>query len=527
MNLLKDPWLTWRLSDGRVVQRPMAALVDPDVVDFALPRSDFHGAAWQFAIGLLQTLMAPADEDEWFDQYESPPNQEDFAAILERGAHAFNLDGTGSLFMQDFDALAEVDPTPISGLLIEAPGGNTIKNNTDLFIKRGIGRVLSPEMAALALFTLQINAPSGGQGHRTSLRGGGPLTTLILPHEEQTSLWSKLWLNVIHRQFWIYEEPDLRSAQVFPWLAPTRISKGKNTEIYLQDVHPLTHFWAMPRRIRLCFEEQVGVCQLSGQTVERLVSSYRTSNYGNNYSGSWHHPLTHYRSNPKKPDEDFLSTKGQPGGVQYRQWQSLCFSDNGAGNHPALVVEHFQRALVDLRHKWGSTPRLWAFGYDMDNMKARAWYESEFPFYRLDPQKRDEQVSVFKDLQKLAEEALWHTRTQIKHAWHDKPGDVKGDFSFIDLQFWQTTEPAFFKAVEAVLNDAGAWLSTDAASAWLKTLTEVSLQLFDKQVLGNLHPDRDMKRKIKARRMLTGWLLGSKEIKSFKNIFMKDKEDAA
>ncbi|SFX34184.1 type I-E CRISPR-associated protein Cse1/CasA [Marinospirillum alkaliphilum] len=527
MNLLKDPWLTWRLSDGREERRPMTALVDPDVVDFALPRSDFHGAAWQFAIGLLQTLMAPADEDEWFDQHESPPDQEDFAAILERAAHAFNLDGDGPLFMQDFDALAEVDPTPISGLLIEAPGGNTIKNNTDLFIKRGVGSALSPEMAALALFTLQINAPSGGQGHRTSLRGGGPLTTLVLPHEENTCLWRKLWLNVINRECWEYDEPDLHSVRVFPWLGLTRVSKNKGTEVYLHDVHPLTHFWAMPRRIRLDFEDRQGMCQLSGLEAERLVTHYRTSNYGNNYSGSWYHPLTHYRSNPKKPDEDFLSTKGQPGGVQYRQWHSLCFLNDQEGNHPALVIRHYLEDLQVMQQNWGKTPRLWAFGYDMDNMKARAWYSSEFPLYRVDPEKRDDQISILRDLQKLSEEALWHTRTQIKNAWHDKPSDVKGDFSFIDLQFWQVTEPAFFRAVEAVLNDADTWLSTEAASVWLKVLTEESLQLFDKQVLGNLHPDRDMKRKIKARRMLAGWLFGGKEIKKFKTTYMNGKEDAA
>jgi hypothetical protein len=29
------------------------------------------------------------------------------------------------------------------------------------------------------LFSLQLNAPSGGKGYRTGLRGGGPLTTLI------------------------------------------------------------------------------------------------------------------------------------------------------------------------------------------------------------------------------------------------------------------------------------------------------------------------------------------------------------
>ncbi|MDE9520027.1 type I-E CRISPR-associated protein Cse1/CasA, partial [Xenorhabdus bovienii] len=87
--------------------------------------------------------------------------------------------------------------TTISGLLIEAPGANTLKLNTDHFIKRGQCEVVSPEMAAIALFTLQINAPAGGVGHRVGLRGGGPLTILVQPQTLDTPLWHKLWLNIV------------------------------------------------------------------------------------------------------------------------------------------------------------------------------------------------------------------------------------------------------------------------------------------------------------------------------------------
>ncbi len=39
------------------------------------------------------------------------------------------------------------------------------------------------------------------KGHLVSLRGGGPLTTLVYPAEENSTLWQKLWLNVINRNF--------------------------------------------------------------------------------------------------------------------------------------------------------------------------------------------------------------------------------------------------------------------------------------------------------------------------------------
>ncbi|MEI5604230.1 type I-E CRISPR-associated protein Cse1/CasA, partial [Streptomyces brasiliscabiei] len=70
----------------------------------------------------------------------------------------------------------------------------------------------------------------------------------------------------------------------------------------------------------------------------KFVSSYRTQNYGYNYSGSWWHPLSHYRTNPKKPNEDNLSTKGQPCGVSYKYWQALTLLDENEGSIPAKVV---------------------------------------------------------------------------------------------------------------------------------------------------------------------------------------------
>ena len=70
---------------------------------------------------------------------------------------------------------------PVGALLIDTPGANALRKNTDLFVKRGRIEVLSRAAAAIGLFTLSAYAPAGGAGIRTSLRGGGPLTTLLLP----------------------------------------------------------------------------------------------------------------------------------------------------------------------------------------------------------------------------------------------------------------------------------------------------------------------------------------------------------
>ncbi|OTA16871.1 type I-E CRISPR-associated protein Cse1/CasA [Xenorhabdus vietnamensis] len=517
MNLVKDAWLTFRMRNGGEQKLPLAAICDPAVMDFSLPRADFQGAAYQLAIGLLQTVFAPEDKYEWHDFYEQAPTQADLQTAFNRVEHAFNLIGDGPLFMQDFDSLAERKSTSISGLLIESPGEKTLKDNTDHFIKRGQCEVISPEMAAIALFTLQINAPAGGVGHRVGLRGGGPLTTLIQPQELGASLWQKLWLNVINRKRWSYSDPDLNSSAIFPWLGKTHTSQKAGTEIYAHNVHELHMYWAMPRRIRLEVDDKPAICQLTGQATSQSVSGYRTQNYGNNYSGTWKHPLTPYRWNPKKSDEEHLSIKGQPGGITYKIWDSLTFSDNEYGQDAAQVVEHFNLLSDYFAGEQSATPRLWVFGYDMDNMKARGWYSTILPLFSMPIDKKDAIFRRVKTLQNLSIYALTQCRTQIKSAWFNRPNDVKGDMSFIDAAFYQRTQAAFFKAIQQIVSSQhkASSLSTKEATIWLYQLKNTCFDLFDEFVLSEETDPKHLPKKIEARQILTKWLMVSKDIKSF------------
>ena len=61
MNLVQDVWLPFRMLDGSIQELGIADIVREDVVDLALPRADFQGAAYQLIIGLLQTLIAPEE----------------------------------------------------------------------------------------------------------------------------------------------------------------------------------------------------------------------------------------------------------------------------------------------------------------------------------------------------------------------------------------------------------------------------------------------------------------------------------
>ena len=211
MNLLDTPWLPVRLRDGaRTLIRP-AQITAKDNPPVALdsPRADFNGALAQFLIGLLQTCLAAKNDDEWEERLERPPTKEQLDAAFSRYHTAFEVDRDGPRFMQDFEAFEKFltkqklkkATKPIGWLLIDAPTENTLENNADHFIKRGYVEALCPVCAVTALFTLQLNAPSGGAGHRTSMRGGGPLTTLVAVDPEGSSLpdtlWHHLWLNVL------------------------------------------------------------------------------------------------------------------------------------------------------------------------------------------------------------------------------------------------------------------------------------------------------------------------------------------
>jgi len=528
MNILKAPWLPFELKDGTKMTLPMTAIAREDIVDFALPRADFQGAAYQFSIGLLQTVFAPKNKQQWHSYYRQAPSIDSLQTAFDTVAHAFNVTGSGALFMQDFDELKEVLTSPVSGLLIEAPGANALKLNTDHFIKRDVAKVMSIEMAALALFTLQIYAPSGGQGHRTGLRGGGPLTSLLLPQHEQTTLWQKLWINVIFINSLSYCEPNFYDGSVFPWLAATRTSNKKASEVYQADIHYLQMFWPMPRRIRLHVEDGDAVCAISGETSQLLVKNYRTKNYGINYSGNWCHPLTPYRWNPKKTSQDEFSVKGQPGGITYRIWHTLAFSSDQQGQRCAKVVEQFSSLQGELKEADNEQIRLWVFGYDMDNMKARGWYSSEMPLFAVGTDYQEDILHTIIDLQDVAAHILWCCRTQIKAAWFDKPKEVKGDFSFIDLFFWQRTEAIFYHAVQQIIANATSVdkiFEYHQAKDWLNKLRYIALAIFDEQVLMGASTPFVMMRRYKARQLLETIIFykPTKNLKSFiKNYRIKN-----
>ena len=521
-NLLTDPWLTVQLKDGGREKIAPCEIGRDDVLDINAPRADFRCALYQFLIGLLQTAFAPEYLKEWRQWWREPPDAETLEKSFAPYEPAFSIFSSigKPAFMQDL-TLEKGEQKEIAALFIDAPGGKTLRDNQDHFIKRGGISKLSPEAAALALFTLQINAPSGGVGHRVSVRGGGPLTTLVLPPEnsEGDCLWRRLWLNVLTRDDMAQlpgDHQDDALERIFPWMAPTRTSEKKGMETYPEQAHPLQVYWSMPRRMRLQPSDQEGRCDLTGQPATSLVDRYLTKNYGINYAGHWQHPLTPYTfESGKEP----LSIKAQPGGLGYRHWLGLAVTaqQGKLTRSPALVVRCYddrQRRMPELDFN----PRLWAFGYDMDNMKARCWYEAEMPLFNLDQEAREDIADQAKKMIEAATDVLKTLKSALKSAWFDRPKDAKGDMSFIDANFWSATEASFYRLLQQLAEHIDDQDAIDTLlKKWAQTLKDEAQKLFDKYALSSLNEDGDLKRVVKARdgkKGLNHYLNGSRALKN-------------
>jgi CRISPR system Cascade subunit CasA len=513
MNLITTPWIPVIFQDGTkgLIAPWQIAETDDLVIEINAPRADFQGALYQFLIGLLQTCFAPEDEEEWLEYWEEIPLLDDLKESLEKLAFAFELDNPdGVAFLQDYD-LPDGEAKQIAALLIEAPGGNAIKNNSDHFVKRGQVNQLCPSCTATALFTLQANAPSGGVGHRVSLRGGGPLTTLLLPENKSTTLWQKLWLNVLNQE-------QMKPAQsidslVFPWLGATRLSDKKGVITTSQNTHPLQQYWGMPRRVRLSTKIENDVCDLCGCQTEQLYTEYITKNYGVNYDGAWEHPLTPYRFDIKEKELP-LSLKGQQGGLGYRHWLGLALQDLENGDKAATIVQFYNEERG--RDFDTHSASLWCFGYDMDNMKARCWYESYFPVFYLDKKQKNNLMEWGAEFINPAREVVKILRSQVKEAWFRRPKDVKGDMAPIDTQFWQATEADFYKTLEqlATLPGETGMAPAEVYHLWFKCLEKQTRLVFETATLQSTPEDLDLKRIVAAQNGLWKKFYSNKAIKN-------------
>jgi CRISPR system Cascade subunit CasA len=518
-NLLVAAWLPIRRADGTRENIAPAAITDRietnPVVALDWPRADFRLAGLEFLIGLLATSFPPRDQAAWLDHWRDPPPPGTLATAFAPFRQAFDLDGPGPRFMQDLEDLPGEPDTPET-LLIEAPGEAALRKNTTLLVKRGRVTVLSRAAAAIALYTLQTYAPAGGRGNLTSLRGGGPLTTLIVPGSQrgdgEVPLWHLVWANVPCGAAPATAELPI----VFPWLAPTRTSENSR-KTSPADAHPLQAFWGMPRRIRLDFADATAGtrCDLSGETDQIVVTGWRQRPNGVRYE-AWTHPLSPYYADKKSGG--WLPQHPQPGGIGYRHWVGLLFQLPRANTRPAETVSVWlrdrRRDAAEAAGQSDLDARILAGGYDMDNMKARAFVESEMPvIVARDPDAQAAEAAFAFALVTAADEAARALRGALRTALFDRETAFDATpLSAASESFWSRTHDPFF----ALIREAKAMLDREPDAdlvplrvRWRDALRRTARDLFD--IAAPLDPmaaSFDPHRIVEARRHLTSAFAG-------------------
>ncbi|MBS0126543.1 type I-E CRISPR-associated protein Cse1/CasA [Aestuariicoccus sp. KMU-90] len=457
LNLISDAWIPVRCADGssRVIAPWQMACTD--VVEPNWPRPDMNIACLEFLIGLVFLTDPPSDIEDWRGRASPDPQRlRERLAVFEP---AFNLVGEGPLFLQDLEPL-EGDVNPVDLLFIDSAGANSAKNNADLMVHRDRYPTLDLPQAAMALYTFQGFAPAGGAGNRTSMRGGGPLVTLVEPREEDgCGLWELIWANV----------PDGTPGQVenLPWMRPTMVSDSDAAKRYPPaGVFNGEAFFGMPRRLRLVVDKG---------TVVGVIQKPR----GNNYA-LWKHPLSPYYR--MKLGEEWLPKHPRAGRFGFRNWAGILAAKPGDElSELALCVRDW-----DQRGGYGSVI---VAGWAMDNMKPRDFTLSVQPFVSLDLEAEDRLFQLIE----AAEAAAVALRGALE------PITAGGEAREAERErFFAETEVQFMGHVDAI--KAGQ----DPSEAWLGDIRAQAMLQFDQLAVPGLD-QRDtsaIKRIVDARKFL-------------------------
>lgn len=487
-NLLRDAWIPVRAPGSALrwiapseIGELGDALYEPE-----WGRPEFRIATYELLIGMFAVALADRLEEsaDWIGLLDAPLSRAELTARFEALLPYFDLDGPEKRFLQDLDPL-EGEARPVDSLLIDAPGENTLKNGADIFAKRGRFPVFSRKAAAIALYAMQAFAPSGGAGHRTSLRGGGPLTTLVVP--ERPTLWRRIVANLPFMR-----DPDLSPPQdltlVFPWAKPTRLStKDTKTQFGLH-AHDLQCYFGMPRRIRLVFEAnaQRAPCALTGEVDGIIVTGFVTEPWGVSY-GPAQHPLSpYYRSKPGEPP---LPIHAQSGRIGYRDWTGYLFQ-SPAPDAASLCAQQVIWFESVFRQK---DARLEAAGFVTDNMKCLDWAEGAEPLFLLENEHARARLADLaqRQLVPAAASVLSALRGALRDALN--ADDVqKTALANAAERFWTDTHDAFFEVVaaaqerlknvpaEAGADDVQKLDLADLSRTWLAVMQRAALRIFNK-----------------------------------------------
>jgi len=429
--------------------------------------------------------------------------------------------------MQEFDELGG-EAGGIEALFVDSAGENTVKKNADVMVKRERYSVLSASSAAIALHALQQFAPAGGAGHRTSMRGGGPLTTLVLPPPQGNgapSFWHVVWMNVCESEDGRIERKVL--PKVCPWLAKTYTSES-GPKVHQADgrVHPHQAFFGMPRRIRLRFRENTDrhPCDLTSHIGKSIVTHYVTRPYGVNY-GQWRHHLTpYYRKNAC--DAESFATHPPAGSFGYRNWLALVLGDEGGIRDRAAAIEKAYQQRLRAAKSSERNPRLLIAGWAMSNMKPLDFVLAEQPLHlAADAAAQRKLDNLARKMVLAAEKASTLLIGALQAALKAGGNKPKGDSARLTAAreaFFVDSETDFHEILQSAVEkaeDSDSW-QAPFAEQWLTKLQRTAFSVFDDTVAPDPSDPLKARQVVEARRNFTKSLLYATGNTSLRSILM-------
>lgn len=455
LNVAMDPWLPAILKDGS--KKDIAPWQIGSAVKLDAPRAPWNGALTEFLISLFQTMLLPEDAAEWRRFWEDPPSEEYLKRELSKAQLLFTLRGRLP-FLQDGSIEHEKFERPIGKLLLDGISDNQEKKNSALFTRK-VDALCGP-CATAALWDLQAHSPQGGAGYYTSLRGGGPVTTLVLADD----LWHTVWVNVVEQAaLGIQGRPD--PGTFFPWV------NVHDRKVESTKEHPLHVFWNMPRRL-LMGQHDTGVCGVCG--IEALVyKTFYKCPGGLQYAETdWRHPLSPY-VRLKSGGYAVRGTEGNLAG--YRNWLGLLVDTPAGEGVPALVVRRWLERDVK-----GTSLRLWGYGYRCDMASVLEWCEGQMPIIQSNGHRKeiDRFVITLVTLAQRGEECLSDSlRGAAKSAG-------RSDLPTSDpaLEFWRKTETLFHETLQQGITDPSKENLEKTVEAWSDLIRKVALHIYHARI---------------------------------------------
>jgi CRISPR system Cascade subunit CasA len=232
--------------------------------------------------------------------------------------------------------------------------------------------------------------------------------------------------------------------RIFPWLLPTRTADRFPATTPV-DAHPLQAFWGTPRRIRLDFTDNSGglPCDMTGIVDPVILAGWRQRPNGVKYV-AWDHPLSPYYHDKK--GGGWLPQHAQPGGIGYRHWVAIAVGDGADTTRPARSITNWWYRSRNVAASARRDSRLLAAGFDMDNMKARAFVESEMPLPGTDQAASEGLAILARGLVDAAEITARALRFAVRNALFSRDSDLaSAPLAAVYEAFWAATHDHFFE----------------------------------------------------------------------------------